>query len=364
MIEKISLKQFAILSFMNIIGTSIIFIPTVAANFGKQDAWIIVLIATVIGFFVISLYSVLSLKSNGKSFFELLNRTCGKWFGSIIIIIFISYIFLNIIANLWTISQFIAAQILVGTPSGVIIFIILFTTVIAVRSGLEVITRTMEVFFPFIVLSLVLLCVFVLPEIKAENIFPVFQTDKSKLFIGGISILSFTFLELVILLGVMDQVNHTEKIKKYFLIGTLSGSLIIMIVTLLCIMVLGVDATSDYTYPIYVLGQKINIATIIQRIEGIAAFIWFFTNFFKICTSYYVLLRGMQHVLKMKDYKVWTIPVAYLIFSGAYNGYRNAYFDFDHTTYVPITIIAGVILPILILLATIIKKNNGQSNKT
>lgn len=364
MIEKISVKQFAILAFINLIGTSIIFIPTVAANYGKQNAWIIVLAATFVGIFVVLTYTLLFLKNKGLNIFSLIEKLLGKKIGLLIILVFMSYVFLNISANLWTVTQFISVQILVGTPSTVVIFMIISTAVIAVRSGIEVLTRTAEVFFPFIVLSLILLCVMVLPEVRIENILPILKTSKLNLFLGGISILSFTFLELVILLGIMDDVNEKEKLNKYFLIGSIPASLIITFITLLCILVLGVEPTSDYTYPIYVLGQKINIASFIQRIEGIAAFIWFFTNFFKICTSLYVLMKGIKHITKTKDDKIWTIPIAYLIFSCAYNGYNSTFYDFDHTTYVPLTIIVGFIIPLLLFIVSFIRKNSNIFNKT
>lgn len=355
--ETISLKQFAILVFMNTLGTAIIFIPSFAANFAKENAWLTVLFSTIVGLIIIWMYASLFRNYKEKNFFKLIDLGFGKWFRIPACLFFLSFVYLNSIANLWAIGEFISVQVLMGTPSKIIMLIILTTATIAVRYGLEVITRTMEVFFPFTILSILALCFLVAPKANIENALPIFQTNQLGTVIGIIPIIAVTYMELVILFGILEHVNDEKKIMKSFLIGGGLSGLVVIVITFLCIIVLGVDATIRHTYPIYVLGQKISIADFIQRIEGIVAFIWFFTIFFKIAIDYYVLAKGLQHLLHTKGYQSLTIPLAYLLFYGASNGFKNSYFVFEFVNgiYLVFVIFVGIFFPISLKLLLILK---------
>ncbi len=347
-----------ILIFINLLGTAVIFLPSIATNFAKADSWITMVITVVIGCFVICWYTTLFIEGGKQNFFVIIEQGFGRKGGFIFGFLFLSYVFLNAVANLITIGDFVSVQVLMGTPSKVITFIVLCTAVVGVRYGLEVIARSAEFFFSFIVISIILLFLFVSPKIDIQNVFPVFQMNQASTFVGIIPILTLTYLELIIFLGIMEQVSNKEKLMRGYLIGGIMGGIVIFVVTFLCICVLGVDATIRQTYPIYVLGQKISLADFIQRIEGIVAFIWFFTNFFKICISYIVLAKGLQHFFRFKSYKIFIVPLAFLIFYAAYEGFKNSYYipEFINSTYVVISYIIAVIIPLLLHLSLIIKK--------
>lgn len=104
-----------------------------------------------------------------------------------------------------------------------------------------------------------------------------------------------------------------KEMKKAFYIGTFIGGIVITSLTILCILVLGVDITIRQTFPSYVLGKKISIGDFLERIEVIVAIIWIITIYFKVTISYYILNIGLAQIFGLKDYKILLFPLALLI---------------------------------------------------
>ncbi|MDX8046451.1 endospore germination permease [Gracilibacillus sp. S3-1-1] len=350
MIEKLDTKQFTVLVMMNTLGASIIFIPSIATNFGKENGWITLILATLIGALILCLYRRIIQRLEGSNFFTLIEKSLGKWIGKIVISLFCFYTFINVSANLWSISDFISIQILMGTPFEVVSFLIILTVLVAVRYGIEVIGRTSELFFPFAMICAILLTLLVIKDAELTNILPIFQLNRASTIAGIIPIISITYLELVILLAIAHTVNQNIGARKGIMIGGIASGFILIIITIASIAVLGVQGTSNYIYPIYALGQRINIFNFFERVEIIVAFIWFFTIFSKLCVSFYVLISGIQYLIPLKTYKTWTIPFTFLAFLASIQIIPNtiAAFPFINGPYTVISIIVGFIIPLLL----------------
>lgn len=147
MTEKLDGKQYAVLVIMNTLGASIIFIPSIATIYGKENGWITLVLSIIVGSVIILLYNQVIKVLDGKAFFPAIESLLGKWFGTIMILLFTGFVFVNSSANLWSISDFVSLQILMGTPFEAISFMIIITTLIAIKYGIEVIGRTAELFF-------------------------------------------------------------------------------------------------------------------------------------------------------------------------------------------------------------------------
>ncbi|MCZ0702068.1 spore germination protein KB [Natronobacillus azotifigens] len=356
--QKISAYQFFILVFMNTLGTAILFIPTHATTYGKENGWITVVFATIFGLLVIAVYNAIFSKEETRSLFVIIDDNFGKWLGSISILFALLFAYFTTFANLWSIGQFVGLHILMGTPPEAIVLLVILTCLVGVRYGIEVIGRASEIFLPFTLISLILLVGLVWPEAQLDNIQPILQTNVAGAFVGIIPVIGITFLELFCLLGVIHRVNNIPQAKKAFFIGGLVAGFCMIIVTFACIAVIGVDGTIRHIYSIYFLGQNISIAEFFERVEGLVAFIWFITIFFKICTNFYFIAIAIKHLGGLKDFRTVTIPIAYFLFVSAVTSLPNIFYDFElmNSTYLVYAILTGFLLPILLLIVKIARK--------
>ncbi|MCQ6282998.1 endospore germination permease, partial [Bacillus sp. EB600] len=278
--------------------------------------------------------------------------------GKIASILYLFYIFHITCGQVRDIGDFFTTEILVETPLQIIMIIFALTCLIGVRLGLEVICRSAVIFFPWIVMLLFILFLFLIPQIKMEYIQPIFG-EGLKPILKGSYVNWGNPLQLGILLMVMPYVTNKTEMKKSFYKGFLIGAVFITILITLSILVLGANMTARQSYPSYMLGKKIVIGTFIQRVEILVAITWMLTLYFKATICYYALSLGLAQVLGLKSYKILTFPLAFLIipFSIFMNPNIVSFHQFILIALTPYSLTICVFLPLLLLVIGKVKKH-------
>jgi spore germination protein KB len=363
---KINAGEFQILVITFTIGGTVLVAATELAGVAMQDAWVVDLLTILISLFFIFIYNQLATLYPSMTYIEYNKKIFGKWIGKISALLYLFYFFILSSGVLREIGDFFTTHILVGTPIQMIMIMFLLTSLIGVRLGLEVICRTVLIFFPWIVMMLLMLFLFLIPEIKLENIQPIFGEGMKPIIKGSYHILGLPYLELAILLMVTPYVTEKAAMKKAFYKGMLIGGIVLFITVAFCILVLGSDITARQAYPSYILGKKISIGDFIERIEVIVAFIWVFTVYFKLTIINYGLSLGLAQVLGLKSYKILLFPLAFLIITFAIFSYRDIvhFRDFIAKAWTPYSLTICFILPLLILVIGTIRKKRSVSNAT
>ncbi|QFT90622.1 Spore germination protein YndE [Bacillus sp. THAF10] len=365
MIEKgkISNRQFTILVSLYTVGTAILIIPSSLAFSAKQDSWIAGLLGLAIGLPFIWLYSKLANRFPGLNLAQIFEALLGKWIGKSVSFVFFScFAFLLASFVLRDIGDFMTTVMLVETPIDAILLIFLAVVLYAVRLGLEVFARVTEVFIPFVVILFLVLFLSISPKIDIQNIQPIFENGAKPIFRGAISILTFPFLELFVFLMIIPYTNNPRQSQKGFILGTIIGGGILIIITLLSVMVMGVNETARSIYPSYDLTKGINIGRFFQRIEAMMALIWFITVFMKLTILTYVTALGLAHTFNLKNYKSMTFPIGILLFLLSLIIFPNSSYLIEFTpTFELYTLIFGFVLPIFLFLMAIIRKKKTES---
>ena len=256
---KISAGEFLILVIVFTIGGAVLVSAAGLAEVAKQDAWLVDPLTILISLFFIFIYNQLATLYPSMTYVEVNEKIFGKWIGKIAALLYLFYFFILSSGMVREIGDFFTTEILVDTPIQMVMIMFLLTSLIGVRLGLEVICRTALIFFPWIVMMLLMLFLFLIPEIKLENIQPIFGEGMKPIIKGSYHILGLPYLELAILLMVTPYVTEKAAMKKAFYRGMVIGGIVLLITVTFCILVLGSDTTARRTYPSYTLGRKISI---------------------------------------------------------------------------------------------------------
>jgi spore germination protein KB len=161
---------------------------------------------------------------------------------------------------------------------------------------------------------------------------------------------------------IFPYVKHPKKVGKGFLIGTVLGGAVLVMITFLCLVVWGPDFTSRNVYPSFILGKKINIADFIKRVEGIMAGLWFFTIFFK---SGCMFLRngiGVGPNVKTARLSPSSFPLK-LYFSDPFTGDLTEHRLFSKNgsqIWSPFAATFGLFLPLILLVVAKIRKKGSS----
>ncbi|MFC4810178.1 GerAB/ArcD/ProY family transporter [Paenibacillus sp. GCM10023250] len=309
---KISARQLAILTLLFSLGSSILIVPSGLTAIAKQDGWISAVIGVGVGALLIGLYIVLATRYPGQTLVQFAEQILGTWLGRLVGLLFFSFYFLLASLVLRNVGDFITTIVMPETPIQIVHLLFIMAILMGASLGLEVIARTAEIFLPWILTMLLLLIVFLLPQIQFDRVQPVFEAGTKAILHGSLSVISIPYLELTVFLMIIPAVNK-PKIGMPFLKGAVLGGLVIIVITLLCVFVLGWDFASRHTFPSYTLAKKIQVGEFLQRIEVLVAIIWFLTIFFKLSLSFYAALLGFAQVLRLQSYRPMIVPFGILM---------------------------------------------------
>lgn len=315
-VEIISDRQIFILTILYTIGSSILLIPSLLTVYAKQDAWISAIIATVIAIGLAWWYDRVYQLDKSKDLMEYFELAFGKWIGKGVSLLFLTLPLVLSILLLWNIGDFMITEILPDTPIQAIFIMFIYVVIYGVRKGLEVLARSSEIFFPWIIGLAIIMIVLLIPQFDLKNIFPIYIEGGIKPILAGTyQMVGFPFLEMVIFLMILPHRNQDGSVNKGFFFGIVTGGIILAIFTLICILVIGVEMSMRSTFPIYMLCRKINIGHFLERIEIIIAIIWFLSIYFKLAINFYVLAAGLKKIFSLNSYLPLTYPLGIFIIS-------------------------------------------------
>lgn len=350
---KISLPQLMIVTAMFTVGSGILLVPSGMASIAKQDAWIAALIGVLFGFITLSVHILLARMYPEKNLTQICEALLGKWVGKAVGFVFLVTFFLcGPTTVLQEIGTFVTIQMMPETPIEAII--ILFGVIVALgsRLGLEVLTRSTELMFPWVLFLFTTMTLLLLSEVKLEQALPILEFGAAPLFPAGLSFASVVFFPHIILLMIYPaSANHPEQAHKAVYIGTLIGSIMLVIIVALTILVLGPNITAESMYPSYLLAQKINIGNFLQRIEAVMAIMWFISLFFRISLYLYMIVAGLSQIFGIKNSQALVLPTGWIMITMAVFIYPNVAYrqSWDAKVWIPFTLVIAVLLPLLLL---------------
>ncbi|MGJ7919869.1 GerAB/ArcD/ProY family transporter [Neobacillus sp. LXY-4] len=354
---RISNSQFQILIIMFVIGTSILITPPLTAIQAKQDAWLSVLLGLGFGLILVWLYSILAGRYPNMTIAQYSEKILGKWLGKFVAFFFFIYLIILTSGLLRISGDLLTTHVLPETPIQAIETLLLLVVIMGVRLGLETFCKTAEMLFPYIIIFLFFLILFLLPEFKFENLQPFLENGLSPVLRGSIRTLGVPFLDIVIFLMISPYVNLQKKVKKSMLLSTLAGGIAVFVITTTSILVLSAQETSRFYYPTFVLAQKISIGDFIERIEIISGATIFISLFMKITICFYATVLSISQTLQLKNYKILTLPLGIIIVVLSIALYPNiVYFHFLLSkAWTPIMLIFGLFYPLLLLFVDMVK---------
>lgn len=365
--ERISIRQFVILTILFTMGSSVMVAPSLVTAEAKQDAWLSVLVGIACGLLLAKLYGRLAQRHPDMTLAEYSDLVLGKWAGKFVSVSFFLFLLILSAILLRLVGEFITTLIMPETPIQAVEIVFVLTIITGGRLGLETVARTSEMLFPYIIIFFLFMVLFLAPEMRLENFSPILENGIGPVLQGAFRLLGIPFAELAILLAIAPYVANTCHIGKSLMAGTFIGGVILSMITMLCIAVLGADSTARFSYPTYQLAQKINIGNFIQRIEIVSGGILFLSLFVKITLCYYSMVISLAQSLRMLNYRTLTFPLGMLVVGLSQIIFPNVVYQqmIALKAWTPLVLLYGLILPLVLLVADVVKRGwNNRTRKT
>lgn len=357
--SKVTNYQLFTLVVLYEIGSTIIFGFVGSAG---RAAWISVLISAFIGILINIIYFKLMNLNKGLALVEWFPAQFGKWIGVPIAWMYIIEFIYDGGRGIGDLEILIPNTILPKTPIIVVELIFISVLTYALFSGIEVIGRLGEVFFPIIMAMYFIEVVLIFGSniINVNNIRP-YLGEGWKSIWEAVWPLGITqsFGQTIELTMIWPLVEKPEKIMKTTMFATIAAGIFIASLDALAILVLGENTFTKSTLPLYRIIRIINIGDFTESLDAIGV-IYLLTNaFLKLCIHLFCAVRGIQLLVNTES-KLVTIPLVAI--SVLYIGANMASSSSEHIEVglkvIPYNLWFPLfyVLPIVLFIVTIIRK--------
>ncbi len=315
--EQICSRQLFMLIISFELGTTIVFGLGMEA---KQDAWIVILLATVAGLLMYVMYTELFRLFPGQTLIQYIPQIFGKVLGLPLSLLYITFFIYIAARDLRDFAELIIGSFLHETPLAVISFFIILVVCYAVFHGIEVISRANEVLLPIVLIMLVLETILLLASnlIHIDNLQPVLGEGIKPIIKATFPlVVAFPFGEAVVFGMFFPYLNQPSKARATGLAALLVSGFIISYTTAVNIAVLTADIASMSTFPMLTTIRLINVGQFIQRLEIIAMILMFIGGFVKITLFFLGAVIGASSMFRLPTHRTLVVPVGFIIFTSS-----------------------------------------------
>ena len=359
--ERISPAQVAGLITSFILGSAILLIPQDIAAKAGRDAWVSMLLATLIGLGVIYLYTTLALKFVGKNFIQYSEIILGKILGKVagLLMIFMALELSSLVVR--DFGVFFTTTILPNTPILVINMLMVFLVVISLKSGIGVLARVNMIIMPPLLFFLVMLTIMAIPNMEFKRLLPMMENGFKPVFRGTLSPIGFPFAETALFTMIIPHIGRSERVKKAFLLGGLAGGFFLLTVIIWTLLVISSETIAQIGYPVLEAVRLISLFHFVERVDALIIINWLGFGFIKITICFYALVTGLAQWFNLKDYRPLILPAGIVILALSlilFDNQAEAVLFID--IWVLFTIMVGITIPLLLLIVAGIRGLNKK----
>lgn len=312
LVEKIGLFQLYLLIIIFQIGSAVV---VGVAQDAKQDAWIAILIASVIGAVIIYIYSFILSYDIGQNLFGIMEKIFGRVIAISLSFVYIVYFFYIASRVLRDFLELLTTSIFPNTPIEILGIIFMLVVIYVVYLGPEVLARTAETFAPYIFLFLVLTSVFLLAggDINFQNLEPILPEGFGRVFdVIFPGLIGFPFGEAIVLTMIMAITTKFQHVSKVSMAAVITTGLLLASIKIFKLSVLGTNISGRSSFPLLAAGREISFAQFIERVDPIIIFVMMLGIFIKVSLFFFGGLKGLEYIFTI-PYRYFSLPLGMAI---------------------------------------------------
>ncbi|HOA34219.1 MAG TPA: endospore germination permease [Clostridiales bacterium] len=298
-----------------------------------QDAWISIIIATVLTIPLFMMYGRILNNFPGKNVYEISETVFGKVGGKIVSAFMVSYCIFLASLVMRNYSEFTQIGTLVETPQEPILILLVITTVYLARSGIKTVGKW-SVLMLFVVISVVVLILLVsINQMELSSMLPIFEHSFSDIFWTAVRIISFPYAETVVFLCLGCCFAANESRTKIFLRSLFFGFFIFMNISIRNLTLLGQKMIELSYFPSFVTARIIEVGDFLSRIEGSISTNFLLAGIVKISICLLGAAKGLKEILNLPDFKPMVMPAALTAFALSLTNYGSTMEMFEFVAY-------------------------------
>jgi len=362
--NKISNLEFSIFTFFIMRSCLLGITSHSMLSIANQDAWISMIIGTIVGFIPILLIIYIMNYKPDLNILEKNKVLFGNLFGTIINTILTGLFLSMSLIIFYNLNIFIVSQYLNKTPLMVVAIVFFITLLYISLKGLKVIARTFLMLFYTTIILYITTSIGLFSIFSFDNLKPFFEADTNSLIYSAFVYLSYTILPVFLLTMIpKNNIKNNKQLPKYLIITYLIANLSLINVFTLTIGVLGINLSKIFEYPEFHVLESISFLGVKSRFDSIVAMHWIFDMLCFISLSLYFLKEYIKSTLKFNNnFVICTIGLLLITIPQKYIWNITLLDNLSKNLFpIIISIIIGITI---LLLSLLIKKSTKCLKKT
>lgn len=349
-------------------GSALVMAPSVVIFLAQQNAWISVIVATVIGF-LINAFLLLALRRYGyASIFRIVEHVAGRWIGRTVILLIVFACIHTGSLDLRNMSNFVTT-LMPETNAWVFQWMILLTCVYSIYYGAVNIGRVNEIISPIMAAIFYGSLMVVANQFSFDQLQPVLDNGWGPVLHGAYTIIGFPFTELVMFSAFLTFVKTKRHISRTFLSALTIGGVSLALGVVFVIGVEEISLATAEVYPLYSLMRNITVSRVFDRVEALIAIVWVLSFFVKVVITFLTGLLGLSQLAAHHRPRSFILPVALLIWAMSNYTHPNIvdYTEFVLRNWTPYWLSVYALVMSVLIWGIIRKKDrmfNGQGRLT
>ncbi|MBP1965710.1 endospore germination permease [Paenibacillus aceris] len=335
--------------------------PTI--DIAKQDAWISLAVAGVIGLVVTLILVRVCQRHSSHTLVEFTQKLFGKWGGKLIGVLYV-LVWFSVAADILRIfSLFIKQFLFHDTPIWIIAALMVAAMVYINYAGsVEAIARFSELAGPLLLVGIVITFALNLTNLHTSLLLPVYADSGVMPILKG-SLVNASFLgESMMIMMLTPFIANSQKLLTPTLLAIGIPSLIATITAAMVVATFGTNIGATLVFPYFSMVRFINYLEFIQNMDVWIVFIWIFSVFVKLSIYLFINSYGTAQLLGIKNWRVMIGFAATVIFVTSLTP-ANIVGMLDYAKFVWIKFIFPIFIvgfPIIFLLVSYIRGRHMQ----
>nr|WP_255570397.1 GerAB/ArcD/ProY family transporter [Cohnella sp. CFH 77786] len=278
------------------IGSTTLFAMGIGA---KQDAWVVVLLAMLVGFLLLWVYTDIARRMPGAGWEEILDSVLGKWLAAPLIFFYACYFFYDACLNFFEFGEIIHLHLLSNTPTLVINSVFAVTVMYMLALGLAVLARTSELLMPIFLVFLLFTLFFAVisRHFEVSQLLPVLSDGMAPVLKEVPTTVTFPFGETAVFLFYWKYAERNQIRSTAFRSVGFAG-LLITAMQIVIITVLGPGLAANATLPLMEVVLSINIGEILTNLDVLLVVMIFIGGLFKMSINYFAVVLALSYLFR------------------------------------------------------------------
>lgn len=311
---RVSVRQVEIFLILQMLNTTILFLPKIAGNYVGRNGYILPILAVILGIIYIYCIEGVTKQFPGETLVEFIPKIVPKFISYIILIVFAIKIAITTGLEVRMLGEMVSQVLLPKTPLQVIILVMLLCVAYLVKSGIEAIGRMAEVLIYFIAVPLIFVFLLVIPHGDYRQLMPFFQTNIRGIGIGTF-IVSLMFVPIEFMLMLAGLMKKPQKAKRAMLVAVITIGIVSTIIVLLTYVGVGFNEVQRQVWPVLTLMQSLSLSgNMIENQEILMMTGWIFSIFMYISAGIYFTSLIGSRSFKYKRENVFVLPLVPIIY--------------------------------------------------